>query len=65
MIVVGAHDRLTPPHAAERIAAAIPGAELVVIEGAGHTSMLERPQEFNAHLRRFVARVAESAAHAG
>jgi pimeloyl-ACP methyl ester carboxylesterase len=64
LVMVGAHDRLTPPHAAERMAEAIPLAELVVVDGAGHTAMLERPDEFNAQLRRFVARVERAAASA-
>jgi pimeloyl-ACP methyl ester carboxylesterase len=32
---------------------AIPGAELVVIKNAGHLSNMERPEEFNAQVRRF------------
>lgn len=61
MIIVGSHDRLTPPHAAQRMAEAIPGAELVVLDRAGHTSMMEQHVLFNEHLRRFVARVAVGA----
>jgi len=57
LVVAGTHDRLTPPGAAERIAAAIKRAELVVIRDAGHMAMLERPQSFNAHLRAFVSGV--------
>lgn len=57
LVVAGTHDRLTPPGAAERIAGAIKGAELVVIQGAGHLSMLERPHSFNARLRAFLQRV--------
>jgi len=57
LIVVGSHDRLTPPGASQRMAEAIPGAELVVLEGAGHTSMIERHEEFNDALRRFTVRV--------
>lgn len=62
LVVVGSHDRLTPPGAAERIAAAIPGAELAVIPGAGHMAMLEKPHAFNARLRAFRARVEREAA---
>jgi hypothetical protein len=57
MVVVGTHDRLTPPGGAERIAGGIKEAELVRISGAGHMSMLERPDSFNAALRAFLARV--------
>lgn len=61
LVVVGDHDRLTPIDAARRIAEAIPGAELAVLEDAGHSSMLEKPDEFNALVRRFLARVATEA----
>jgi pimeloyl-ACP methyl ester carboxylesterase len=33
----------------------IPRAELVVIKNAGHVCNMERPEEFNAHVRRFCA----------
>jgi pimeloyl-ACP methyl ester carboxylesterase len=36
---------------------AVPGAELVVLERAGHVSNMERPHEFNAHVRRFCGHV--------
>lgn len=48
LVVVGSRDTLTPPRHAKRIAAALPDAELVVLPGAGHQVMLERPQELNA-----------------
>jgi pimeloyl-ACP methyl ester carboxylesterase len=58
LVVAGTHDKLTPPGAAERIAAAIKGSELVVIRDAGHMSFLERPQSFNARLRAVLSGVA-------
>ncbi len=54
LVVVGEADRLTPPAEAEAMAAAIPGATLAVIPGAGHMSPLERPGEVNAALREFL-----------
>lgn len=57
LVIAGTHDRLTPPGAAERIASAIKGAELDVIQDAGHMSMLERPHAFNARIKRFLAQV--------
>jgi pimeloyl-ACP methyl ester carboxylesterase len=57
LVVAGTHDKLTPPGAADRIASAVKGAELVVIRDSGHMSMLERPLSFNAHLREFLGRV--------
>lgn len=56
-IVVGSADTLTPPPMSEKIAQAIPGAELIVLEGAGHLSNLESPEEFLAALRKLAARV--------
>lgn len=54
LIIVGSHDRLTPPGSAERIAKGIARSELVKISGAGHMAMLEAPLTFNARLRRFL-----------
>ena len=44
LVLVGDGDELTPPHLSEEIAAAIPGARLVVVPECGHLSTLERPQ---------------------
>ncbi len=57
LVIVGEKDKLTPLAAAERIAGGILGAELVVLPDTGHVPMLERADEFNALLRRFVLRV--------
>jgi 3-oxoadipate enol-lactonase len=46
-VVVGSADAATPPSEAEIMARAIPGAALVTIEGAGHFTNVERPEEFN------------------
>jgi pimeloyl-ACP methyl ester carboxylesterase len=54
LVMVGSLDRLTPPGAARRLAEGIKDADLYVIEGAGHSAILERPREFNAALRRFL-----------
>ena len=43
-ILVGTRDTLTPPRAARQLADAIPGAEVEVIEGAGHMLPLEAPE---------------------
>jgi pimeloyl-ACP methyl ester carboxylesterase len=62
LVVVGDRDRLTPLSAARRIADSIPQAELLVVENAGHTPMLERQEFFNAQIRRFCARVRQAGA---
>jgi pimeloyl-ACP methyl ester carboxylesterase len=56
-IVVGSADAMTPPPMSETMAEAIPGAELVVLEGAGHLSNLENPEGFLSALRKLAARV--------
>jgi 3-oxoadipate enol-lactonase len=54
LVLVGRDDALTPPALAEPLAKGIPGARLVVLEGAGHLSNLERPEAFNAAVREFL-----------
>lgn len=54
LVVCGREDRGTEPIHSERIAAAIPGARLVLIDGAGHVSALEQPAAVNAELVPFV-----------
>jgi 3-oxoadipate enol-lactonase len=54
LVLVGAEDVLTPPAEAEAMAAAIPGARLGVIPGAGHLANLENPGAVNAALRAFL-----------
>ncbi len=44
-VVVGTHDRLTPPARAADLVDAIPEAELVTLPGAGHQLPLEAPDD--------------------
>jgi pimeloyl-ACP methyl ester carboxylesterase len=55
LVVVGAEDEYTPVDAARRVHAAVPGAALAVVEGAGHLPNLERPEEFTGVVARFLA----------
>jgi pimeloyl-ACP methyl ester carboxylesterase len=57
LVLVGEHDRVTPPAAAVHLAAELPEGALVVIEGAGHIPMLERPEAVNVELRGFAGKV--------
>lgn len=54
LVIVGSCDKVLPPPASEALAAAIPNAELVVLDGVGHLSNIEAPEIFNATLRRFL-----------
>jgi pimeloyl-ACP methyl ester carboxylesterase len=44
LVLVGDSDEPTPPELAREMAAAIPGAKLVVVPDCGHLSTIERPQ---------------------
>ena len=55
LVLCGRQDQLTPLECSEEMAAAIPGAKLVVVEQCGHLSSLERPDEVNAAMRAWLA----------
>jgi pimeloyl-ACP methyl ester carboxylesterase len=50
-LVLGERDMMTPAKAGKALAAAIPNARTVVVPGAGHMVMAERPDELLAALR--------------
>jgi pimeloyl-ACP methyl ester carboxylesterase len=54
LVIVGEQDVATVPAKAERIAAGIPGAKLVRIPDAGHTSTVEEPAAVNAAILQFL-----------
>jgi 3-oxoadipate enol-lactonase len=54
LCMVGSLDAVTPPALAEAMQAAIPGAVLAEIPGAGHVSNLEEPVRFNQALGAFL-----------
>jgi 3-oxoadipate enol-lactonase len=56
LVIVGEKDTATPPAMAERLAAAIPGADLVVIKAAAHLPNIEQPEAFNATIGDFLRR---------
>jgi len=60
LVLVGEEDVATVPAKAERIRDLIPGAELVRIPGAGHSSTVEQPEAVTAVVTRFLGQVARS-----
>lgn len=54
LILVGKEDSITPVADAELMHREIGGSRLQVIEGAGHISNLEKPEEFNKALVKFL-----------
>ena len=57
LVVVGEHDAISPPAEMSEIAKAIPGAQFETVPGAGHMTPFEKPDEFNAIVETFLARV--------
>lgn len=54
LVITSTGDTLIPPDVSKPMAEQIPGAQLAVIEGAGHLSNLEATDEFNRLLREFL-----------
>ena len=54
LVVTGSLDSITPPALGEEIAQLIPNAKYHLIEGAGHISNLDQPEEFNRVLLEFL-----------
>jgi pimeloyl-ACP methyl ester carboxylesterase len=50
-LILGERDMMTPAKAGKALAAAIPNARTIVLSGAGHMMMVERPDELLAALR--------------
>jgi pimeloyl-ACP methyl ester carboxylesterase len=57
LIVTGSRDLFTPVATARAMAAAIPDAELVVIEGGTHYAAVEYPREMNEHIRDYMKKI--------
>jgi pimeloyl-ACP methyl ester carboxylesterase len=62
VILVGSKDKLTPLSHSQVMAEALPSAQLVVVEGAGHMVQLERAPLVTLHLRALLRRAAKSVA---
>ena len=54
LVLVGADDAITPPDGAQKMAEAIPDAQIVVIPDAGHLAPLENPQATNEAILHFL-----------
>lgn len=57
LVLAGEHDRLTPSKQARRLARELEGGSIVELVGAGHTTMLEAPDEVCRQLERFADEV--------
>jgi len=61
LVLAGTKDLLTPPEYSEAIAAALPEAELELVQDAGHLVMLERPETVDRRLAGLLQRAVEYA----
>ena len=55
ILICGSEDRMTPPNRSEYLKEQIEGAQMHVLEGAGHMVALEKPQAFNQAVLDFMA----------
>jgi 3-oxoadipate enol-lactonase len=56
LVIAGGADGTTPPEMAHDLAARIPGAELIELDGCGHCPPLEQPDEFVQAVEDFLDR---------
>jgi pimeloyl-ACP methyl ester carboxylesterase len=56
LMMAGTDDRTAPPSIMERMAAKVPNAEYVLLEGCGHLGPMDQPDEFNAALEGFLGK---------
>lgn len=57
LIACGDHDLLTPDEYSRKMAACMPQSELVIVTGASHLALLDKPDAINDGLIRLVNRV--------
>ena len=53
LAITGSEDRMMPPENAKLLAEGIEGAELYMVDGAGHSFFMEKPEEVNQALIDF------------
>ncbi len=62
LIACGDHDLLTPDEYSKKMAACMPQSELVIVPGASHLALLDKPDSINEGLVRLVRRAAPGGA---
>jgi 2-hydroxy-6-oxonona-2,4-dienedioate hydrolase len=61
LLIWGNNDTITPPFVAREFQSLIPNSELHFIDKCGHAPMMERPEEFNQILHKFLEKLAAPA----
>jgi 2-hydroxy-6-oxonona-2,4-dienedioate hydrolase len=62
LLIWGNNDTITPPFVGQEFHKLIPNSELHFIDKCGHAPMMERPEEFNTILLKFLRKLNEPAA---
>jgi 2-hydroxy-6-oxonona-2,4-dienedioate hydrolase len=62
LLIWGNNDAITPPFVGHEFHKLIPNSELHFIDKCGHAPMMERPEEFNTILLKFLRKLNEPAA---
>jgi len=57
LLICGSADRMTPPNRSEYLRDQIDGAQLHIVEGAGHMVAVERPNEVSSLLTEFLEKI--------
>lgn len=57
LLIWGNNDSITPPFVAREFQSLIPNSELHFIDKCGHAPMMEKPQEFNGILHKFLEKL--------
>jgi len=60
LIACGDHDLITPDEYSRKMAASLPHSELVIVTGASHLALLDKPEAINDGLVRLVNRATPS-----
>jgi len=59
LLIWGKEDGVTPVFVGEKFHELLPNSELILVDECGHAPMMERPEEFNDILERFLKRLYE------
>lgn len=54
LLILGEHDRMTPPPAAQPLAAAIDDARIIIVEKTGHMLQMDKPGQVNETIGLFL-----------
>jgi len=55
LLIWGEDDKITPPRVAHEFKSFLPSARLVMLSHCAHAPMMEKPDEFNVTLQKFLA----------